>query len=328
MGLRTTRLESEPQPGDHVFVHRGGYTHHGVALGEGRFAHKVAGAENGLLGVTLSSSDALIKTASGGVELTDLAGFCPEAVQDGAPPNWRLLRVVAYAPGDCFCPSETLALAEQAAAARPGSDHRVYRLLQANCEHFSSWCKTGTGASLQVRAVVGFVNRFGALAAGLLAGTAALASSSRLERTTTRVETKRGRGLRGVLGLGRKKTVIIETSVDENQAIAGGALFGVAAASAWALASSLQRSARVNRRHSFSVRLPDGHVAVVVVPWSVVRRGAEALLAFLRAALEVAAGESVELRLVTEDGATAALVLGESGRLLLPRVASLALCSA
>ncbi len=101
---------AEPAAGDHIVVGRGTYTHHGIYLGSGKIAHKVAGTST--LGVAISSVDASVRTASGGVMLTDLQGFCPEA-RDNA--DWARVSVLRYT--QCFHPEDTVALALSAAGA-------------------------------------------------------------------------------------------------------------------------------------------------------------------------------------------------------------------
>jgi hypothetical protein len=218
-----------------LVIRRSGYTHHGIYLGGGVVAHKVAGAP--VLGVALSRVDASVRSGSGGVVLTTLPGFCPEAASAS---DWSRVSVVEYV--ECFAPEDTCALA-RAAAARAAP----YRLLEANCEHFASWCKVGEAVSLQVLAFRGFVRRFGALLAGGVAGVAVLARLEAVERTVTRVTHTRGRGLRGALGLGRRKTVVTETTVAEDQVLLGAALIGAAAAAAAGAVARLQAALAAQR---------------------------------------------------------------------------------
>jgi hypothetical protein len=178
----------EPSAGDHLVIRRSGYTHHGIYLGSGRIAHKVAGTA--ALGVTLSSADASVRVgSSGGVVLTTLTGFCPEA---STPTDWSCVGVVHYA--EAFAPAHTVALALASAA-----DSQPYRLLEANCEHFASWCKVGEAVSLQVLAVRGALSRFGAMTAGILAGTVVLAQLEFAERTTTKARARARARVRAVV---------------------------------------------------------------------------------------------------------------------------------
>jgi hypothetical protein len=201
-------------------------------------------AGTAVLGVALSRVDASVRAGSGGVMLTTLPGFCPEAFSAS---DWSLVSVVEYA--ECFAPEDTVALARSAAAqAAP------YRLLEANCEHFASWCKVGEAVSLQVLALRGFVRRFGALLAGGVAGVAVLARLEAVERTVTRVTHTRGRGVRGALGLGRRKVVVSETTVAEDQVLLGAALIGAAAAAAAGAVARLQAALAAQR--SYRLALP------------------------------------------------------------------------
>jgi hypothetical protein len=181
MGLSSPPSAEEPCLGDHLVIRRAGYTHHGIYLGGGRVCHKVAGT-TAPLGVALSRSDASVRVGTcGGVVLTNLQGFCPEA---RSPSDWSSVGVVHYA--ECFAPEDTAALALGAAA-----DNQPYRLLEANCEHFASWCKVGEAVSLQVLAVRGALSRFSALAAGIIAGTVVLAQLEFAERTVTKARAHR-----------------------------------------------------------------------------------------------------------------------------------------
>ena len=236
------RPGSEPLAGDHLVIRRSGYTHHGIYLGAGVIAHKVAGTA--VLGVALSRVDASVRAGSGGVMLTTLPGFCPEAASAS---DWSLVSVVEYA--ECFAPEDTVALARGAAA-----QSAPYRLLEANCEHFASWCKVGEAVSLQVLAFRGFVRRFGALLAGGVAGVAVLARLEAVERTITSVTHTRGRGVRGALGLGRRKVVVTETTVAEGQVLLGAALIGAAAATAAGTVARLQAALAAQR--SYRLALP------------------------------------------------------------------------
>lgn len=260
-----------------MLVRRAGYAHHGVYLGGGRFAHKVAGV--GMAFVTLSSVDASVKEATGGVIVTTLSGFAPEASDD----DWAVLHVLFYAPGSRFHPTDTVALAE--AAARASAQGEPYSLLHANCEHFASWCLCGEFVSEQVRAAAGFLRRSGALLAGVLAGTAVLARLCEVVKTSTTVKESRGRGLRGALGLGRRKVVVTETvtEVDASRAVKGGGLVGLASVAAYAATARLQRELAARHRYRLAVRRPSGPPLVLVLPSSAVRKGLADLCSRLRA---------------------------------------------
>ncbi len=205
------------------------------------------------------------------------------------------------------------------------------RLLSANCEHFAVWCKTGESISLQVLAFRGALSRFGALAAGVLAGTAVLARLEAAERTTTRVEHHTGSGLTGALGLSRRKIVIQETVVQAEKVLAGGALIGAASTLAFGAVSRLQASLFAARRYRLAVRLcgPDGRAAgchavdVVVVKRGVVKRGPEALRQHL---IKAMGAPGSEMRAwVQEKGAFVPLTSSTDE---LPRCTSLTFCLA
>jgi hypothetical protein len=101
------------QPGDHLVVSRGLYTHHGVYAGDGWVVHKDFGP----------------------VRLESLATF-----GDGH-------KVRVCPPKDDDFPAATI-LAR--AVSRLGEDR--YDLLADNCEHFVRWCRNGRANSPQVTA--------------------------------------------------------------------------------------------------------------------------------------------------------------------------------
>ena len=106
--------------GDHVYIHRGGYSHHGVDMGGGRVIHFASA--NGKKG------DAVIRWAS----IDEFAG-------SGA------VEVREY--GARFDAQETTMRA-QSMVGQSG-----YDLFANNCEHFATWCTTGEHSSAQVETV-------------------------------------------------------------------------------------------------------------------------------------------------------------------------------
>ncbi len=106
--------------GDHVYVERGLYTHHGVDIGDGWVIH-------------FSSADG---TKSG-------ASICRARIEVFA--GDATVRVQPY--GTRFG-------AEQAAErARSMLGQSGYHLFSNNCEHFATWCVAGEHSSAQVEAV-------------------------------------------------------------------------------------------------------------------------------------------------------------------------------
>ncbi len=105
--------------GDHIYVERGLYTHHGIDMGDGWVIH--FSSTDG------SKSDASIRWA----RIEDFA-------RDGT------VQVRTY--GTHFD-------AEQVAErARSMLDQSGYHLFSNNCEHFVTWCVTGEHSSAQVEA--------------------------------------------------------------------------------------------------------------------------------------------------------------------------------
>lgn len=100
--------------GDHIYINCSTYTHHGIDCGDGTAIHYIGESMQGIISRT--SIDAFTsgkQLFTKQYEISDL----PEIVI-------------------------------QRAESRLGEDR--YNLLFNNCEHFSSWCKTGKHESEQV----------------------------------------------------------------------------------------------------------------------------------------------------------------------------------
>jgi lecithin:retinol acyltransferase len=111
-------LRPEPSPGAHLTTSRGGYTHHGVYVGNGRVVH-YAGFSR--------------LWHSGPVEEVSLCQFadgCSVHVVDHHEAPYSAEEIV------------------RRARSRLGED--AYRLLTNNCEHLCNWCITGVSRSAQV----------------------------------------------------------------------------------------------------------------------------------------------------------------------------------
>jgi hypothetical protein len=113
--------------GTHVFVDRGGYSHHGIDRGDGTV-------------VDFSGIDA--GKASGAIRLVDIDDFVAGGV----------IRVRPY--GRCDEPDVVIARAESMLG-KSG-----YDLLANNCEHFATWCMTGQRESAQVQAAASVASGF------------------------------------------------------------------------------------------------------------------------------------------------------------------------
>lgn len=107
----------EPPIGAHLVTPRGGYRHHGIYVGQGRVVHYA-----GLVGLW----------RLGPVEEITLPHFA------SGHAIW-----IDSRPG-AFDAIETV----ERARSRLGE--RRYRIFTNNCEHFCTWCRTGTGQSEQV----------------------------------------------------------------------------------------------------------------------------------------------------------------------------------
>jgi len=115
-------LEKDLNLGDHIYVRRLVYSHHGIYAGEGNVIHYT--------GEEKEKKDPLIRE-------TNIEVF----LKDGK------LRRRDYKKR--LPPSETLSL-----AIKHLSDNR-YSLAFNNCEHFATYCATGKRKSRQLREAVG-----------------------------------------------------------------------------------------------------------------------------------------------------------------------------
>lgn len=102
--------------GDHIRVDRGGYSHHGIDVGDGTVIHYTG--EVGQKTNAAVQQTSLVTFAAGGVV---------EIVEYADPPSDSVL---------------------DRARSRLGEDR--YHLVLNNCEHFARWCRTGSHQSDQV----------------------------------------------------------------------------------------------------------------------------------------------------------------------------------
>lgn len=113
--------------GDHIYVRRWFYTHHGIDAGDGTVIHY--------------SSDSLNKSGAV-IERTSLEDF-------RAGDKLAVRRYPECLPADLTVERATQRLGEA-----------QYRLVFNNCEHFASWCRTGIHSSSQVRRLISGVAGF------------------------------------------------------------------------------------------------------------------------------------------------------------------------
>ena len=113
--------EKDLNLGDHIYVRRLVYSHHGIYTGDGNVIHYT--------GEEKEKKDPLIRE-------TDIEAFLKGGKLRRRDYKKRLP------------PSETLSLAK-----KPLSDNR-YSLAFNNCEHFATYCATGKRKSRQLREAV------------------------------------------------------------------------------------------------------------------------------------------------------------------------------
>eukprot|EP00386_Alphamonas_edax_P001208 GDKI01003513.1.p1 GENE.GDKI01003513.1~~GDKI01003513.1.p1 ORF type:complete len:235 (+),score=71.77 GDKI01003513.1:104-706(+) len=150
--------------GDHVYREIGNVglsayaSHHGIYCGNGRVIHFSGNEGRGVGGLSAglskgAASDARIKSIS----IVDFMRFGSK------------LSVVTHRNADP--PEVTIQRAEESFA---DQDYPEYHLLQNNCEHFATWCKTGSKKSSQVSTLLSAAAA-GAVGAAALGGAGAAA---------------------------------------------------------------------------------------------------------------------------------------------------------
>ena len=113
-------------PGDHIYVSYGFFTHHGIYVGDGAVVElyndwKKTGVPR---------------------DVPRIRRISIEEFADG-----REVKVRQYAPSECDPPDVVVARA----LSRVGEEG--YHLFNNNCEHFATWCKTGQARSSQVESL-------------------------------------------------------------------------------------------------------------------------------------------------------------------------------
>jgi len=114
--------------GDHIYVKRAGYTHHGIEIADGLVVHR-------------STSDGTKSGSS--IRRTTIEEFC-----DGGVAQIRLY-------GTRLPPEDAIARAESMLG------QTGYDLIGDNCEHFATWCVTGAHSSRQVETAVSGIRVLG-----------------------------------------------------------------------------------------------------------------------------------------------------------------------
>ena len=120
--------------GDHLFVYRTGYSHHGIDLGNGRVIHFESDPWRKLSGTIIGKAAPKIREVS----LNEFSG--------GRPLNVRQYEIC-----------DDVETVIERSRNRVG-DVR-YDVFQNNCEHFAVWCKTGRHESTQVESLREAVKR-------------------------------------------------------------------------------------------------------------------------------------------------------------------------
>ena len=108
--------------GDHIFILRAGYTHHGIDMGDGTVVHWA---------LPEASEKSLLDKHQASILRTPLKDFQRDSK----------LKIKKY--------RNSLPADEAVKRALERLGENGYHLVFNNCEHFASWCKTGIPESLQ-----------------------------------------------------------------------------------------------------------------------------------------------------------------------------------
>lgn len=139
--------------GLHIYVHRHGYTHHGIYIGDGKVIHFVgpkAGPTRACKKCGFSRN-----TGHGVVET------CLECFLHGGSLcryNYNVPRMILSITSHTMCPNCTTTERSKSgseivetAKEKLKEGFGKYNLLSNNCEHFATFCSTGTAFSQQVK---------------------------------------------------------------------------------------------------------------------------------------------------------------------------------
>lgn len=105
--------------GDHIYVWRSGFTHHGIDCGGG---------------IVIHYSGELFQKSNTAIKQTSMTEFA----QGGQ------IHIQTYSK--CYLPNMVIERAESRLRLRENK----YNIAFNNCEHFATWCKTGKHESKQV----------------------------------------------------------------------------------------------------------------------------------------------------------------------------------
>lgn len=141
--------------GDHIYVERfqGIYAHHGIDAGDGWVIHYTANSLHDISKVQRTTIEDFAK--DGEILVKDYEAFFEALKSPGCyrqKTSYQLNRILNRLKGIDL---DTLDLSADAvidrAEARIGES--AFNIMFHNCEHFSSWCKTGISNSDQVNTI-------------------------------------------------------------------------------------------------------------------------------------------------------------------------------
>ncbi|KAL3728026.1 hypothetical protein ACJRO7_032728 [Eucalyptus globulus] len=139
----TAVRQEELNPGDHIYTYRRFrlYSHHGIYIGEGNVIHLTR------TGVNKTSLDIFRRE---GEKLHSLHSYVYGRPLLEYWLTWRGTRTILL---DTKSPKEVI---NKAWELHEGDNFGKYDLLNNNCEHFATFCKTGIRASAQIGLISAF----------------------------------------------------------------------------------------------------------------------------------------------------------------------------
>jgi len=236
MGIQRKALD-DLERGDHCIVRCAGYWHHGIYIGGGEFMHKTAGTS---LAAAVFCKNISVISAGGGVIRTTIEGFT-------SAKNPTVF-VITYE--SCFSPEDSVELAMSELQSGQG-----YRLLEANCEHFATYCKTGEKVSFQVITIRNIVQQLVAVSAGVMVGIATMTKMDPFKNIRVEViEEKKGT----FLGLRDRSVTLSTTQVNQRRVLWGASLIGLATVITYKCVRGVERAmGGLIGRMSFSISVVD-----------------------------------------------------------------------
>ncbi|XVF42225.1 hypothetical protein PTKIN_Ptkin01aG0343400 [Pterospermum kingtungense] len=143
------------QPGDHIRCDRVAYHHHGIYVGDGMVIH----LQGKLKSITRPENSACQKCRENGKSNGEIVKTCLECFLNGAPFEIVKYRFIKRKPSH--------EVIKRATDFLENGGFGSYHFLLQNCEHFATYCVTGSDFSRQTWTIVG--TAIGTVVAGPIA---------------------------------------------------------------------------------------------------------------------------------------------------------------